>query len=526
QGTSLYQVLCLTAADIIYIDTKSTTWNHNPRHSNKLRANSGLLRPDTNHGRYHIVLAPLGREAFIQEGQVHVKYHQAQAQDFRKRRRRAKCCNHSKPTQAGASPKSTDVTPSRHKPFGSGADPSTREHRRRKKNHVKYLEEDAIHLREMIATAENESSALVSENEAMKSSLSASGVKPQTKTLLRTQPTIFLPPQEYESFSSLKISDSAQKKRRTIKSIDYEAENDKLSSYISDMLTRDNTPRTNYFPNGQDVRCDSGTSIGSHVSIQFDEFVNASCLHISDSSRSSSRGPGVMDLSKPLPPLPGHVSIPHNTSQIPSSPDLSIIAINFILALEHPCRIHFHHTPDPPPPFDPNGNPSGHELMASTHIFAHAPAEAFNDPAPESSWSSSLMSLAQLHAMSQSLPPPDYEITPVQAWFKIAEKYHHEIEKVVETSRIEGLKRGLGSLSRCYRFGAVMDVEGFWEVVDEVMTRDDIPLMSPPYCDATISGLLTIASDEAKCDEFAEILELWFLCAILLEQGGASPNTY
>lgn len=76
--------------------------------------------------------------------------------------------------------------------------------------------------------------------------------------------------------------------------------------------------------------------------------------------------------------------------------------------------------------------------------------------------------------MSRSLPTSSFEITPVQAWFMIVDKYRSEIAKVVETSRMEDLKRGLGILSRCYQFGAVMDVESFWEVVDDVMSQDEI----------------------------------------------------
>ncbi|KAI9650413.1 hypothetical protein NHQ30_000427 [Ciborinia camelliae] len=311
------------------------------------------------------------------------------------------------------------------------------EHRQRKQNYVKHLEEDVIRLREMIAATENESSALMKENRMIKSTLSAAGVKNfsnvQSKNpkLPRNQPTIFLPPQEYDSFSSLTISESKQSKRPSITPIDYERENDRLSSYISDMLTQDSSPLTNYFPNGQDVPYKSSTSTGLHVNIQFNEFVNAPCLYLSESSNSCFRGSGAIDLSKPLPPLP-----------------------------------------DPAPPFDATGNPSGHELMASTYIFSHAPPEAFHDPTPESSWLSTSISLAQLYAMSQSLPTSDFEITPVQAWFMITEKYYNEIEKVIESRRMENLKRGLGNLSRCYQFGAVMDVESFWEVVDEIMAQD------------------------------------------------------
>ncbi|KAJ8068442.1 hypothetical protein OCU04_003998 [Sclerotinia nivalis] len=350
------------------------------------------------------------------------------------------------------------------------------EHRQRKQNYAKHLEEDLIRLREMIAATENESSTLMKENGAIKSTLSASGVKylsnvrSQNQKLPGNKPTIFLPPREYDSLSDLTITDSTQK-RPTITPVNYETENDRLSSYISDMLTpQDNTPVTNYFSNSQDVP-HSSTWTGSHISIQFDEFINASCLQLSEPSNSFYRGPGAVDLSKPLPPLPGQVPASQNTTRKPS-PDLSIVAMNFILALEHPCRTHFHHIPNPAPPFDPTGSPSGHELMASTHIFSQAPLEAFNDSSPEPSWFSSSISLAQLYAMSQSLPTSDFEITPVQAWFMVAEKYHNEIEKVVEARKISDMKKGLGSLSRCYQFGAVMDVGSFWEVVDEVMAQD------------------------------------------------------
>ncbi|CAD6441196.1 28bd1940-3704-4454-8e38-2bdd7b33415c [Sclerotinia trifoliorum] len=352
------------------------------------------------------------------------------------------------------------------------------EHRQRKQNYVKHLEEDLIRLREIIAATENESSALMKENGAIKSTLSASGVKylsnirSKNQKLPENKPTIFLPPQEYDSHSSnLTITDSTQKKKPTITPVNYETENDRLSSYITDMLTpQDNTPVTSYFSKNQDVPY-SNTATGSHVSIQFDEFINASCLQISESSNSSFGTFGAINLSKPLPPLPGQVPAPQNTIRKPL-PDLSIVAMNFILALEHPCRTHFHHIPNPAPAFDPNGSPSGHELMASTQIFSQAPFRASNDPSPESSWFSSSVSLAQLYAMSQSLPTSDFEITPVQAWFMIAEKYHDEIGKLVEPRNINNIKKGLGSLSRCYQFGAVMDVDSFWEVVDEIMAQD------------------------------------------------------
>ncbi|TEY53292.1 hypothetical protein BOTCAL_0249g00030 [Botryotinia calthae] len=326
------------------------------------------------------------------------------------------------------------------------------EHRQRKENYVKHLEEDVIRLRGMITSTENEGSALMKENRAIESILSASGIKLLSSLHSRdrgsppNKPTDMPPLQEFVSLGDLTTSNSTQGTKSTIRTVDCESENDRLSSYISDMLiTQNSDPPTNYFSDLHDVPY-SSTTHGSHINIRFDEFLNASCLQLSESSDSSTKKHGATDLSKPLPPLPGQV-------------------------LEHPCRTHFHHIPDTPLPFDPTGDPSGHELMASTHIFAQAPPEAFNESTSEVSWFSSSISLAQLYAMSQSLPVSDFEITPVQAWFMIAEKYRNDLETVVGKRNMNGLKRGLGGLSRCYQFGAVMDVESFWEVVDDVMTQ-------------------------------------------------------
>ena len=96
------------------------------------------------------------------------------------------------------------------------------------------------------------------------------------------------------------------------------------------LITQDSDPLTNYFSDLHDVPYLS-TTHGSHINIQFDEFLNASCLQLSESSDSSTKKHGATDLSKPLPPLPGQVSVPENAVLKPS-PDLSLIAINFILA--------------------------------------------------------------------------------------------------------------------------------------------------------------------------------------------------
>ena len=69
--------------------------------------------------------------------------------------------------------------------------------------------------------------------------------------------------------------------------------------------------------------------------------------------------------------------------------------------------------------------------------------------------------------MSQSLPKGDFEITPVQAWFMLSQKY--DSKRVLDN--LEGLKIGIGKLVACFEFGAVMDELKFWNVVRNVMGR-------------------------------------------------------
>lgn len=193
-----------------------------------------------------------------------------------------------------------------------------------------------IRLRGMIATTEAESSALMTENRAIESTLAASGIKDLSNLKSRVgkipggQAINLLPSQEYEPLHDLSTSDATQEMRPTIRTVDYESENDRLSSYISGMLTQDSYPLTNHFSDNHDVP-NSSTSSGSHINIQFDKFLNASCLRISEPFDSSTKDHGAIDLSKPLPPLPGQVSLPANAVQ-KSSPDISLVAINFILA--------------------------------------------------------------------------------------------------------------------------------------------------------------------------------------------------
>ena len=82
--------------------------------------------------------------------------------------------------------------------------------------------------------------------------------------------------------------------------------------------------------------------------------------------------------------------------------------------------------------------------------------------------------------MSQSLPKGDWEITPVQAWFLLMGRLGVETlvgdisQAGAKEALLPRLKKGLGTLVKCFAFGAVMDEASFWEVVESTMKGEDL----------------------------------------------------
>lgn len=115
--------------------------------------------------------------------------------------------------------------------------------------------------------------------------------------------------------------------------------------------------------------------------------------------------------------------------------------------------------------------------MASTHYLSTAPASVFvshatrNVPQSES-WSSPALALEQLHGLSQNLNVQDFEVTPVQAWFRMVQDDRRMVESVMKEGVMETLKRELGGLVRCKGFGAVIGIDEFERVVEEVLGRN------------------------------------------------------
>ncbi|TAQ89266.1 hypothetical protein B7494_g2403 [Chlorociboria aeruginascens] len=358
-----------------------------------------------------------------------------------------------------------------------------KEHRQRKENYVKTLEQDIAKLRQMISVTETEVSQFQKENVAIRAVISNYDAKIQT-----------------EDLGSLKVSQSPGS-----------------HGHLSASITQSPSAPKSLFPQ-------SSASSSSLVNIGFDPVIHANCLQTSpilnvdavprirpvddlfdftepmdglsssfSQSMSNLNSNQALGSSKPLPKLPNQISevnrLGDNSLELGPGNDLATIAINFILALEHPCLKHFHYSPSQltntiQSDAETSHDPSGHELMASTYLYSSAPPSMFppethshishqHSAEQTQQWISPSLQLSNLYSMSLSLPKEDWEITPVQAWFLITSVID-DVGSLLEGQgkeggKLEKLKEGLGDLVRCFAFGAVMDESSFWRVVNAVL---------------------------------------------------------
>ncbi|KAL8641552.1 MAG: hypothetical protein Q9228_001649 [Teloschistes exilis] len=149
---------------------------------------------------------------------------------------------------------------------------------------------------------------------------------------------------------------------------------------------------------------------------------------------------------KPLPNLPQDFSLTslnfNPTYEIPpllaaqDSMDTAEVAIDFVLALEHPCMTHLPHPANPP-----SEDPSNHALLMSTPLVSRAP----RPPEPDSSWTANSSILQQLLNLSSSINL-DGEITPVEAWHQLRQ---HPRFSSLDKNSIERIKADLSTIVHC-----------------------------------------------------------------------------
>lgn len=115
--------------------------------------------------------------------------------------------------------------------------------------------------------------------------------------------------------------------------------------------------------------------------------------------------------------------------------DTLATAIDFVLALEHPCMSHIPYQ-DPP-----SADPANHMMMASTPLMARAP----DPPQFNSTWTASGATIKALLNLSSSINL-EGEITPVEAWHRL---YDHPEFWKLNRDQIENLKRELSTAVQC-----------------------------------------------------------------------------
>ncbi|KAH6715566.1 hypothetical protein BKA61DRAFT_575007 [Leptodontidium sp. MPI-SDFR-AT-0119] len=432
------------------------------------------------------------------------------------------------------------------------------EHRQRKENHVKHLEKEVIDLREKIAQAETQAVLFKHENIAIKTALQNSLV--QLPVHLQTTSS---PATSAEVHSSQYQNQSPEQDQSMVPNTDQNFDMDlsgpddifNLTSPSSIAWREKNTLVYTTFDPFLDEECLQISPAGStNFPLSIDSTsnssnnifgnnnINAVSLPSPDMFNSANWKPAVLAQQerekiqqKEREGEQGGMIVDGGNSSRKLTPEeeMEMLAINFILALEHPCRTHF--SPPSSAPYDPTSNETGHELMATTHLFSHASSFTRPNPyphahpalsthpshlnlnphhdrrpalheggggggrsnphptigAPGSTWYVPPPNLQDLYQMSESLPKENWEITPVQAWFLLVGRYGWERllrvngspdggggggEREAGRERgekvMDSLKRGLAKLVSCLHFGSVMDEAGFWEVVGSVLGED------------------------------------------------------
>ncbi|KAH6881045.1 hypothetical protein B0T10DRAFT_411256 [Thelonectria olida] len=170
------------------------------------------------------------------------------------------------------------------------------------------------------------------------------------------------------------------------------------------------------------------------------------------------------------------------------SKDEEQVAINFILSMEHICWDHFWLGDYPHHEYQ-SDEFKGHTLMASTFCMARAPQCVYRGrkniasasecgtrralgikshiPAVYYEWPSRRIELSSLHGLASSLNPGDIELTPVQAWFELADRYPKEV--LMNPQLLHNLSYELNGVVQCLEFGAVMERQAFESVVEKVL---------------------------------------------------------
>lgn len=127
------------------------------------------------------------------------------------------------------------------------------------------------------------------------------------------------------------------------------------------------------------------------------------------------------------------------STQAPLKPtDSPEVAIEFVLALEHPCMAHIPH-----PSNTSSTDPSNHIHMVSTPLLSRAPCPP--EANSMSCWTANSTIIKELLNLSSSINL-EGELTPVEAWHRL--RQHPDFWKL-DQQGIDSLKNELCSTVRC-----------------------------------------------------------------------------
>ncbi|KPM41771.1 hypothetical protein AK830_g4801 [Neonectria ditissima] len=335
------------------------------------------------------------------------------------------------------------------------------QHRQRKAEYVKQLELDVSHFRELIALTESEAAELSKDNEAMKAQLHLLGI------------TISAPARDQEKQLQMTSTEGIEAQIDRLLDPNQQVVGLPVFGQVDSLpqQAQQPAPVTDMFG---DINIDDIV-----VTLKKDDELRTPVFSI----RSSSSNPSISN------PSPGNMTSPSmSEGDIQLSLEQEQMVINFILSLEHICWDHFW-LGDYPEHEHHSNQAKGHTLMASTFLMACAPEAVYMGrkkissasqcgarrligidytyPAVYYEWPSPRVSLAALHGLASSLNPGDTELTPIQAWFELADRYPMEV--LLDAQLLNTLSRELDGVVKCLVYGAMIERDAFESVVQRVL---------------------------------------------------------
>ncbi|KAI6790243.1 hypothetical protein KC363_g7486 [Hortaea werneckii] len=152
-------------------------------------------------------------------------------------------------------------------------------------------------------------------------------------------------------------------------------------------------------------------------------------------------------------------------------------ALDFILALEWPCRDHIHHHAINPLPtqngVEPASVPSQNHALTATQTVYSCALEPSSSPLARKTpaWHLPHSEIEKLVTLSSQLPVNDDMMTPAQAYSTICLELPLLSSKNSSIGRImEALKVPLSQKVSCFGFGAALPAVDFYAVFDSAMT--------------------------------------------------------